>query len=393
MDIKDIPFDAAKNSVDNYLTWKRFVDRQKHPDSCNENEYHMEEDMVMYSCSSCGGQFMTIGTTVSTRCPYCNQPVVLKDRIAQEELPSRIIPFKLTKDQAYKKLKKSFKHSAYIPQEIKHFTIDHMQGVYLPFFHYLADWDMDNAYLGTKPSKVIPGKDVAYREHWRKRIKFNKLFIYAASKLDWSNVHQLPPFDLDEIRPFHPAYLAGYVADVKTTGIDQMAYEARLTALWTFMRFMDLLPEIEMKDPVLESSVNVVKDERLSYILVPAWIISFKYQGKMYPMMVNGQTGKVVGTLPWNKRKARAWFWTLGIILTALLSFLTGGLYYLTDKLCMVQNVKSMYSFVGLFEVLSISCGFVFAILALGNVRELRFYERLTQNENVEEYVKEREFK
>ena len=37
------------------------------------------------------------------------------------------------------------------------------------------------------------------------------------------------------------------------------------------------------------------------YAMLPAWFITFKYKGKHNTILVNGDTGKVVCGLPWNK--------------------------------------------------------------------------------------------
>lgn len=38
--------------------------------------------------------------------------------------------------------------------------------------------------------------------------------------------------------------------------------------------------------------------ESWSYTLLPVWIITYKYNGKIYPFAINGQTGKLYGSLP-----------------------------------------------------------------------------------------------
>ena len=44
------------------------------------------------------------------------------------------------------------------------------------------------------------------------------------------------------------------------------------------------------------------------YALLPVWMLHTKWQGKDYLFAMNGQTGKLVGDLPVDKRKVAAWF-------------------------------------------------------------------------------------
>ena len=39
------------------------------------------------------------------------------------------------------------------------------------------------------------------------------------------------------------------------------------------------------------------------HVLLPVWLAAYKYQGKTYRFVVNGQTGKVKGERPWSKAK------------------------------------------------------------------------------------------
>ena len=41
----------------------------------------------------------------------------------------------------------------------------------------------------------------------------------------------------------------------------------------------------------------------MKYVLAPVWILTTKYEGKPYTFMMNGQTGKMVGSLPVDKGK------------------------------------------------------------------------------------------
>ena len=42
----------------------------------------------------------------------------------------------------------------------------------------------------------------------------------------------------------------------------------------------------------------------VKYALVPVWILTTRYKDQPYTFMMNGQTGKFVGSLPWDKGKA-----------------------------------------------------------------------------------------
>ena len=55
-------------------------------------------------------------------------------------------------------------------------------------------------------------------------------------------------------------------------------------------------------------------DETFKHILLPVWMAAYKYGGKTYRFVVNGQTGKVQGERPWS-----AWKIAFAILLALLL--------------------------------------------------------------------------
>ena len=105
------------------------------------------------------------------------------------------------------------------------------------------------------------------------------------------------PFDLSEAQPFSMSYLSGFQAekrDIEKANIQQMVDQ----------RVDEYCKEV-LKGTCSEYSGIEVTNyydstdiESWSYTLLPVWIITYKYKGKIYPFAINGQTGKLYGSLP-----------------------------------------------------------------------------------------------
>ena len=50
--------------------------------------------------------------------------------------------------------------------------------------------------------------------------------------------------------------------------------------------------------------------------MMPAWFLTFNYKNEPYTFLVNGQTGKVVGSVPYIRSKMIAVTITLGLLLS-----------------------------------------------------------------------------
>ena len=67
--------------------------------------------------------------------------------------------------------------------------------------------------------------------------------------------------------------------------------------------------------------------ENWNYTLLPVWVVTYKYRGKILPFAVNGQTGKTYGELPTSAGKLIAFAAIIAAVLMAL--GLLGGLLFL----------------------------------------------------------------
>ncbi len=70
-------------------------------------------------------------------------------------------------------------------------------------------------------------------------------------------------------------------------------------------------------------SIPSFDDETFKHILLPVWMAAYKYNGKSYRFLVNGQTGEVQGERPYS-----IWKITFAVLLALIL---IGGALYLSD--------------------------------------------------------------
>lgn len=73
----------------------------------------------------------------------------------------------------------------------------------------------------------------------------------------------------------------------------------------------------------VEENKNVnVRRGKVSYALMPVWMLSTKWNGKNYLFAMNGQTGRLIGDLPISKGKFFAWFAGIAVPLMAVMALL-----------------------------------------------------------------------
>ena len=267
-------------------------------------------DCYVYACSECGGEIIINGTEASTTCIFCGNSNVVFSRIAKQMCPECVLPFSISKETALKLIHEKLDKGIFVPKEVKNFSVDSIRGIYIPYWILNADYTDSVVIKG----QVKQGKNSVTRYFGRAgNMKIRRLPLDASTALSDESSSRLEPFDLRKLKPFDEDYLAGFysnISDVTYSDVRQAAIK----------RSKEYFEEEAMAD-VRASSKSVISsfpslrlDNDMIYAMLPAWFVTFNYKGKHNTILVNGDTGKVVCGVPWNKKL----FYTL-LIVTAVL--------------------------------------------------------------------------
>ncbi len=283
--------------------------------SPGEEEEREKISCSVYMCSSCGAEIVMNGVETSTYCSYCGQPTIIFSRMTSMYRPDYVIPFSVTKKKAVKILQSQLSRGFLIPDEVKHFKVEQVKGVYIPFFLYDMHYHNKMYLRGEVRRRYVAQKKYYYREA---ECDFQNLSIWASEYIQEDIILKLEPYRMDELKPFDVTYLSGFYSDRYSIGDLELTKAAKKRADDIFFD--------EVKRSVKAQEIEIVQDypEReikdTKYVLLPAWFLSFRYQDETYTILVNGQTGKLVGTVPYIKAKAKRLFAGLSVLLTCILA-------------------------------------------------------------------------
>ena len=264
----------------------------------------------VYACSSCGGEIVVNGSEASATCIYCGSPSVIFSRISKERRPDFILPFQISKEQATDIIRARFKGGLFIPKEFKNLQPDSVRGIYIPY--WLVDvYHAESNILCMKPN----GSNSSSMNYYARagHMKMNNLPIEASLQLNDSSSQRLEPYDLRKLKHFDEEYMLGFYSNMSdmTFGDLRKTVDARAETIFKWnMRFK--IPSGSGRH-ITDSQSATLIDKDLKYALLPAWFVTVQYEGKPHTILVNGENGKVVCGLPWNKKL----FWSLVGIVTA----------------------------------------------------------------------------
>lgn len=286
-------------------------------DYIEENNIYAEPEMMeckIYTCTSCGAELAVNDMEVSTYCAYCGQPTIVYSRVSQEQKPRYILPFKISREQALGRIRERFGKGFLVPKEIKNFELEKLSGIYVPYFLFDAYY-YDNQRVTY--SEGAGDKKKTRFVDFEAECEFKKISCDASKKLNDESTQRLEPFMLDDLRDFEPAYLSGFYAD-------RYDLSARQLTNVVVRRCKELFDR-EMKRQVGHENAAILKSKpkheirNSEYALLPVWFMTFRYKNEPYTMLVNGQTGKVVGAVPCDKTKAGILFALIATLTSAIL--------------------------------------------------------------------------
>lgn len=104
--------------------------------------------------------------------------------------------------------------------------------------------------------------------------------------------------DLSLLETYRPDYLAGFAAEGYTVALAEGNAHAR-DKMESVIQF-DIRRDIGGDEQRIDRMAVDWRDETFKHILLPIWMAAYKYNGKSYRFLVNGQTGEVQGERPWS---------------------------------------------------------------------------------------------
>ena len=292
--------EALKQDRDDEIHWEEQPGEQWQPGET--------AGMRVYVCNSCGGEIVCDEQTAATKCPYCDNPVVMVGQFKGDLKPDYVIPFKLDKTAAKEGLKKHFKGKTLLPKvfsEENH--IDEIKGVYVPFWLFDADVNASIRYRATR-TRHWSDKNYDYLEtsyfmvNRGGSVGFDRIPVDGSTKIDNNMTESLEPFNFADAVDFQTAYLAGSLADKYDVSAEQSVTRANeRVKTSTDQAFAQSVQGYESVIP--ENSNLQVFNGKAKYALYPVWLLNTSWNGQKYTFAMNGQTGKFVGDLPVDKGK------------------------------------------------------------------------------------------
>ena len=302
----------------------------------------LTETLRTLSCPNCGAKLNADAGHQASLCPFCATPVVTDTGASRRIKPQGVLPFAVTEAQAHAALEKWFRGLWFAPNGLADYARRgrRMAGVYSPFWTFDADTNTrydgargDYYYETVMVTREVDGRRQQVAEQ-RRRIRwtpvsgrvarnFDDVLVLASTALPRPITDALAPWQLAALRDYRPDYLAGFEAEGYTVTLSDGLDTARDEMAGVIQG--DVRAAIGGDVQKVGRTVTDYDNETFKHILLPVWTAAYKYGGKSYRFVVNGQSGRVQGERPWSVWKLALLILAIVLIAAMLLMLNEGG--------------------------------------------------------------------
>lgn len=281
-------------------------------------------ETLRVECGACGAIVNLAPEERASRCTYCASPtVVTKPPDPTLLQPESMIPFLVPQPQATSKFEGWLRGLWFRPGDLSRMArVEGIHGVYLPYWTFDADlesrWEAERGeyYYTTEHytdedehGNTVHQTRQVQHTRWepargRRKDRHDDVLVCASKGVKEDLAAKLCTFDTGHLVPYSPGYLYGWRAEAYAVDLQsawargQGIIEAKQRELCAQDVGGDTHRNLEVE--------NSFRRETFKHVLLPLFVLAYRYNGRPYQVLVNGQTGEVVGKAPLSVWKVMA---------------------------------------------------------------------------------------
>lgn len=290
---------------------------------------HAEPSFDGFSCEGCGAAINVAAGERTAKCPYCASPNIIARPPSAGEDPSFVVGFVIPEDDARKRARAWIRSTWFVKTAFAKADVSDVRGIYLPAYLYSGSAKVDyTAQIGenytvteTYTTTDAQGKTVTrtrtrVETEWRSlsgrwEAYLDDVLVTASKGLANAELEAIEPYDLRALRRFTPKILSGWLAEDPSRSVNECATMARQEAVEQVgARLAAHMPGDSHRSLRYQTTFH---NEHGALMLLPVWVLAVKYdpEAPAVRMVLNGQTGALVGRPPRSWGKITAFVLTL----------------------------------------------------------------------------------
>jgi hypothetical protein len=269
-------------------------------------------DRRTVQCQSCKAVMVFEAQRVGQNCEFCGSPSLIDyQEIKAPIRPWGILPFAQPESKVRESIRDWLKSRWFAPGDLKRKAlVDRVKSLYIPFWTFDArvhcPWEAES---GKYYYVQEPVRDRSGRVHMRSVQKvrwspasgivehfFDDEPVPGTRGIDRGLLAQITPFPAEQLVRYDRGFLSGHVVE----HYQVVLLDAARASRDSMTRQLEQLCAAQVPG---DTQRNLVihpqwSGETFKHVLVPVWLLTYGFRGKVFQMVVNGATGKMAGQYP-----------------------------------------------------------------------------------------------
>jgi ribosomal protein S27E len=281
----------------------------------------LSEVALEVNCDGCGSVVVFEPPEVAGACSFCGAMIVGQPKAADPMIaPDAVLPVKVTKEAAQTEVRQWIATRWFAPNALQKMAQQEgIAGVSLPFWTYAADtssqytgergvhyWETEYFTVTDSNGNQRQESRQVMRTAWspaRGQVarRFDDVLVPATKSVNEARLNALEPWDLPALCAYDPEYLAGFKAQRYQVELPAGFEKAKI--LMEHQIAQDVRQDIGGDEQRIDHVDTATSNETFRHLLLPVWIGAYRFQGKVFQVVVNARTGEVQGERPYSAMK------------------------------------------------------------------------------------------
>ena len=266
-------------------------------------------------CQSCRAISTFDAQHTAKRCDFCGSAAIVAHDSGRDAItPESILPFQISAAQVRERLRQWYGSRWFAPNRLKTAALtDTVRGVYLPYWtfdaHASAQWRAEaghyyyttetyrnsNGQLQTRQVRHTRWEPAAGQlQHF-----FDDALVPGTVGVHAALLRQIEPFPTtSDLQAYRPDFVRGWTVERYQIDLGQAA-KTNVEQMDAVLR-QQCIAQIPGDTWRNFSMQRQYQGRTFKHVLVPVWLVSYRYGRKNYQVVANGYTGTIAGERPYS---------------------------------------------------------------------------------------------
>jgi len=267
---------------------------------------------VSVKCQSCQAISVFDPERVGQRCDFCGSTALVPyEEIKEAFRPESLLPMKASENQVRDAIRQWYGSRWFAPNKLKRAALtDTVKGLYIPYWTFdaqvHADWTAESGYYYYEQESYRDSDgEMKTRQVQKVRWEpssgqvdhfFDDELVPASRGVQPEMLRRIEPFPTQELAPYQPGFLSGWVVERYQIDLGAAAKTARDEMNAEVERLCAAeVPGDTHRNLQVESDYS---GQTFKHILVPIWLLTYNYDARNFQVVINGVTAAIAGKYP-----------------------------------------------------------------------------------------------